>query len=202
MEYLTGWGTAEDRDAAQREKERTVFHLARLFGAAHMNCGLLEKPPAPAVVEAFGALCDRAGDLVVGLEFMPYSGVPDLPTAWRVVRDAGRANAGLLVDAWHWARSGATAEQLAAVPPERVLGVQLCDVGERPITPLRHESLHHRLLPGEGYGDVVGMLRALRAHGVAAPFSVEVISDALLARGFDTAADLALAAARKVLAAV
>lgn len=46
------------------------------------------------------------------------------------------------------------------------------------------------------------MLRALRAHGVEAPFSVEVISDALLARGLDTAADLALAAARNVLAAV
>jgi hypothetical protein len=40
------------------------------------------------------------------------------------------------------------------------------------------------------------------AHGVEAPYSVEVISDALLARGLDTAADLARAAARKVLAAV
>lgn len=202
VEYLTGWGRAEDRDAAQREKEETVFHLARLFGAAHMNCGLLEKPPVPVVVAAFGALCDRAGDLVVGLEFMPYSGVPDLPTAWRVVRDSDRANAGLLVDAWHWARSGATAEQLADVPAQRILGVQLCDVGERPLEPLRRESLHHRLPPGQGYGDVVGMLRALRAHGVDAPVSVEVISDELLARGLDTAAGTALAAAREVLAAV
>jgi hypothetical protein len=45
------------------------------------------------------------------------------------------------------------------------------------------------------------MLRALRAHGVEAR-SRSVISDALLARGLDTAADLALVAARKVLAAV
>jgi sugar phosphate isomerase/epimerase len=80
--------------------------------------------------------------------------------------------------------------------------VQLCDVGERPLEPLRRESLHHRLPPGQGYGDVVGMLRALRAHGVDAPVSVEVISDELLARGLETAAGTALAAAREVLAAV
>ena len=29
VEYLTGWGTAADRDAAQQDKERTVFHMAR-----------------------------------------------------------------------------------------------------------------------------------------------------------------------------
>jgi sugar phosphate isomerase/epimerase len=201
VEYLTGWGTEADRDAAQRRKEETVFHMARTFGAGHLNCGLLEKPPLPAVTEAFAALCDRAGDLVVALEFMPYSGVPDLATGWAVVRDAGRANAGLLVDAWHWARSGTTAADLAPVPPQRILGVQLCDVGERPLEPLRRESLHHRLPPGQGFGDVVGTLRALDAHGVRAPYSVEVISDDLLARGLETAATTALEASRAVLAA-
>ena len=44
------------------------------------------------ITEAFAALCDRAGDdLTVALEFMPYSGVPDLATAWQV---AARTRAG------------------------------------------------------------------------------------------------------------
>jgi sugar phosphate isomerase/epimerase len=199
VEYLTGWGTAEDRDATQREKEQTVFHMARTFGAGHMNAGLLEKPSLPLVTEAFAALCRRAGDLVVGLEFMPYSGVPDLATAWEVLRGADQPNAGLLVDAWHWSRSGMTAADLEPIPAERVVGIQLCDVGEHPMTPLRRESLGHRLPPGEGYGDVVGMLRALIAKDVDALVSVEVISDELVARGLDVAARESMSAARRVL---
>ena len=79
VEYLTAWGTAADRDAAQQEKERTVFEMARTFGVGHLNAGLLEKLPLDVMIEAFAALCDRAGeDLIVALEFMPYSGVPDL----------------------------------------------------------------------------------------------------------------------------
>ena len=76
-----------------------------------------------AMIDAFGALCDRAGDdLTVALEFMPYSGVPDLATAWQVVEGAGRANSGLIVDVWHWARAGMTAADLDGVPgrPDRL----------------------------------------------------------------------------------
>jgi sugar phosphate isomerase/epimerase len=201
VEYLTGWGTAEDRDAAQQEKEQTIFHLARMFGTDHMNAGLLEKLPLGTIVDAFAQLCQRAGDLTVGLEFMPYSGVPDLGTAWEVLRRAGQPNSGLLVDAWHWARAGMTPEDLGPVPADRIVGIQLCDVGEHPMEPLRRESLHHRLPPGRGYGDVVGMLVALRAKGVDAMVSVEVISDDLLSRGPEVAAATVMAAAREVLAA-
>ena len=74
-------------------KEQAVFHMARAFGVRHVNTGLLEKLPRDVIIEAFGALCDRAGDdLTVALEFMPYSGVPDLATAWQILDDAGRAN--------------------------------------------------------------------------------------------------------------
>ena len=45
VEYLTGWGSAADRDAAQRSKERTVVHMARTFGVRHINAGLLENLP-------------------------------------------------------------------------------------------------------------------------------------------------------------
>jgi hypothetical protein len=86
VEYLTAWGTAADRDEAQQKKEQTVFHMARAFGVRHLNAGLLEKLPLDVMTDAFAALCERAGpDLTVTLEFMPYNGVPDLATAWRIV---------------------------------------------------------------------------------------------------------------------
>ena len=199
VEYLTGWGTAADRDEAQQDKERTVFHMARAFGVRHLNAGLLEKLPLAVVGEEFAALCERAGpDLTVALEFMPYSGVPDLATAWQVVQAV--PNAGLIIDGWHWARAGQHAADLDNVPSERIVSVQLCDVRAEPMEPLRAESLGHRLPPGQGWGNTVGMVRALAEHGVAPTvMTVEVISDELVARGVEVAAQVTADAAREVL---
>ncbi len=200
VEYLTGWGTAADRDEAQRRKEQTVFHMARAFGVRHLNAGLLEKLPLEVMTDAFAALCDRAGpDLTVALEFMPYSGVPDLATAWRIVQRV--PNSALIIDNWHWARAGQQPADLDEVSPERIVSVQLCDVRAQPMEPPRAESLGHRLPPGHGYGDTVGLVRALTTHGVTpAVMAVEVISDELVARGVDVAARVAFDAAREVLA--
>jgi len=202
VEYITGWGAEIDRSAEQRHKEQTVCHMARAFGVRHLNAGLLEKLPPAQITEAFAALCDRVGpDLTVALEFMPYSGVPDLATAWQVLQDAGRPNSGLLIDVWHWARAGMTTADLEPVPADRIVSVQLCDVTELPMDPLRAESLGHRLPPGQGWGDAVGLVRALREKGVRpAVWAVEVISDELVARGVGQAALTVADASRAVLA--
>jgi sugar phosphate isomerase/epimerase len=203
VEYITAWGTGEDRNQAQQDKEQAVFHMARAFGVHHLNTGLLEKLPLDVITEAFGELCDRAGgDLTLALEFMPYSGVPDLATAWRILDDAGRANSALIVDVWHWARAGMTRADLDPVPADRIIALQLCDVLEHPMQPPRAESLGHRLPPGQGWGDAVGVVRALRDKG-AQPrvVTAEVISDDLVSHGVDNAARTTADAAREVLTA-
>ena len=202
VEYLTGWGTTADRDDGQQRKEQTVFEMAETFGVRHLNAGLLEKLPHEVIVEAFAALCDRAGnDLTIALEFMPYSGVPTVSAAWQILQDAGRSNSALIVDVWHWARAGMTAADLDGVPADRIVSVQLCDVLAEPMTPLRAESLGHRLPPGQGHGDAAGLVRALDAHGVRpSVVAVEVISDELVAGGVDRAARTVADAARRVLA--
>lgn len=200
VEYLTAWGTTADRDPAQQRKEATVFSMADSFGVTHVNTGLLEKLPVDDIVEAFAALCDRAGPLTVALEFMPYSGVPDLTTAGRILREANRSNSGLIVDVWHWARAGMGPADLQPIPAERIVSVQLCDVRQTPMEPLRAESLGHRLPPGDGFGDAVGVVQALQQHGVRPKIvTAEVISNELVARGFDTAAQVVVSAARNVL---
>ena len=202
VEYITAWGTATDRDAAQQRKEQAVFSMARTFGVTHLNTGLIEKLPVDVIVEAFAGLCDRAGDLTITLEFMPYSGIPDLATAWRILQEADRPNSALIIDIWHWARAGMTAQDLKPVPAERIVSVQLCDVQQTPMEPLRTESLGYRLPPGTGYGDAVGLVRALQQHGVRPDLvAVEVISNELVAAGVDTAARTVVAAARHVLGA-
>lgn len=59
--------------------------------------------------------CDRAGDIMIGLEFMPYSGVPDLASAWRAVKECNRENAMLICDTWHWARANQTFDMIKSV---------------------------------------------------------------------------------------
>lgn len=200
VEYITAWGTAADRDATQQRKEQTVFSMARTFGVNHLNTGLIEKLPIETITSAFADLCDRAGELTIALEFMPYSGVPDLGTAWQILQDADRPNSALIVDVWHWARAGMTSKDLDGVPANRIVSVQLCDVQQTPMDPLRSESLGHRLPPGDGYGDAAGLVRGLRDHGVRPDLvAVEVISDALVAGGVESAASTVAEAARNVL---
>ena len=43
VEYVTGWAT--DRDAAQQDLERTVFHMARTFGVRHVNAARKGRDP-------------------------------------------------------------------------------------------------------------------------------------------------------------
>jgi sugar phosphate isomerase/epimerase len=203
VEYVTAWGTERDRDEAQQHKEQTVAHLARTFRVGHLNAGLLERLPTETIVGAFADLCRRAGELTVALEFMPYSGVPDLGTAWQVLQRADVPNGALIVDAWHWSRAQMTAADLEPVPADAVVSIQLCDVIQAPMEPLRAESLGHRLPPGHGYGDVAGMLQALEAKGVdPAVVTLEVISDDLVGRGLDVAASTTYRAARELLAKV
>ncbi|UUC41409.1 sugar phosphate isomerase/epimerase [Clostridioides difficile] len=200
VEYITQWGTEEDRTEAQREKEKNVYHMAHLFNVKHINCGLLEMIPEEQIITALGELCDRAGELIIGLEFMPYSGVPDLATAWRVVKGCNRENAMLILDTWHWARAKQTADDLAPIPADKIVSIQVCDVLENPYEKLRDESLHDRLAPGEGFGNTEEFVKIIKEHSILPRvIGAEVISDSLISKGLSTAAETVFNATKKVL---
>jgi sugar phosphate isomerase/epimerase len=154
--------------------------------------------------EAFATLCDRAAQhgLLVHLEWLAWSRIPDVSTAWDVVRTADRPNGGLNVDTWHCARTGTTAEDLRALPGERVLAIQLDDGPQRAEENLIDATLHNRSLPGEGELDLGGYLSALLDIGVRCPVGVEVFSDALHASGPRAAARAGADASRQVLRSV
>src|SRR5688572_3445005 len=52
------------------------------------------------VADAFGELCTRAAsqELLVHIEYFPFSGIPDLATALAVATGAACANGGIMVD--------------------------------------------------------------------------------------------------------
>lgn len=159
--------------------DKVVATAARI-GARSVAAIDLSPTPAPLdeAAEAFAALCDLAAEhgLRAHIEFLPVGGIRNLSEAWAIVREAGRPNGGLTIDAWHFFRSGSTLEELAALPPEHIHAVQLCDAPAEPQADLWAELMSARLLPGEGALDVVGLVRTLDRMGSRAPFGIEVFN--------------------------
>ena len=137
-------------------------------------------PSLDQAAEAFARLCDMAAEhgLPVHIEFLPFGGIPDLTAAWAIVEAAGRPNGGLTLDSWHLFRSGSTLEQLAAIPGDRILTVQINDAPALPPADLFAETMSGRMLPGEGAFDLTGFIRTLDRIGSKAPIGVEVFSQA------------------------
>jgi sugar phosphate isomerase/epimerase len=196
LEHLWDWGQARPDPA-----EKTIFRMADQLGARQLNVPMFAEHPLTDLVEPFGALCDRAAEhgLLVGFEFLPYSGVRTLGEVWHVVSAADRPNSGIIIDCWHWFRSGAVPEDLEGIPTSAFTSLQLCDVAAEPGPVMAEEARHRRLLPGEGAGDTQGLLRALRERGIEVPVSVELFSDDLDARPAAESARLAHDAGAAVL---
>jgi 4-hydroxyphenylpyruvate dioxygenase len=136
--------------------------------------------PVPLLVEHFGRMCDLAANrgLAVHLEFIPFTGVPDLATAWEVVRQADRPNGGLVFDIWHYLRGPQDSALLAEIPGDRILRVQVADGLTEPRGDFMNDLLHHRLTPGEGELGLEEVLQQLAAIDALHSVGPEVFSDA------------------------
>ncbi|MNE28981.1 Xylose isomerase-like TIM barrel [compost metagenome] len=163
-------------------------------------------PDEARLTENFAAFCDLAGGfgLYPHLEFMPWTDAKDLVQAMRIVENAGRANGCVLVDAFHFNRSGSRLEDLARLDPARMRYAQLCDVaGPVPddMDEILRQARNERRFPGDGDCDLLGLLRALPAD---LPLSLEVPSRQLLEQGVGALerAQIAIDKARTLLARI
>jgi sugar phosphate isomerase/epimerase len=110
----------------------------------------------------------------VVLEFMMRGGIRTLDAAHRIVTGSGASNSGVLVDALHFYRSGATVEDLDAIDPALLPYMQINDVRDfarLQAIPLSENPIWKKVLPGTGDLRLRELLRALPS-GI--PISVEV----------------------------
>ena len=203
VEYIVQWAE-EHRSYEQKYKEQICFHMCELFGVDSINCGLMENYSVEHTAQKLRELCHRAGKYTIGVEPMPYSGLPDVKKAWAVVQAAGCDNAKLLLDSWHYIRADQPLDLsvLEGIPAEKIVSIQINDVQAHPYAKsiLRDESMHDRMLPGTGCGNTAGFVKLIRDKGVRpAVVGVEVISDEILSRGVAQAAKDNYEAARAVL---
>jgi sugar phosphate isomerase/epimerase len=136
---------------------------ARL-GAKHVLTGGNDPDPAR-LAERFAELCDAAAPLglTINIEPIPVLDVRTLAQAVQVLENAGRPNAGIVIDPIHFDRSLETYENLAQVPRQWLHYMQFCDApAERPdVKGIMFQARYERMVPGEGGLDLLGLLRAL-----------------------------------------
>ena len=181
IEFLFDW-MHDDEDAAVPARiAENLYHMAEVFRPDHVNLGDVRFSPGRPIellAERFGAVCDRLAPFGVkaAIEFMPWTSIPDLATAAEIIERAGRENAGIDLDSWHYFRGPSDADQLAAVDPALIVAVALNDAGP-PLDDVVLDTARHRLLPGEGNFDLEGFLGALARTGARPLMGVEVLSD-------------------------
>lgn len=185
VEYIVQW-CEEPRSYEQKYKEQTCFHMCDLFGVKHINTGLMESYSVDYTAKKLQELCERAGNLIIALEPMPYSGLPNLDKTWKILQAADCDNAMMLLDMWHWVRANQSYNLLTAEQAKKVISIQIDDAYRRPYADsiLRDESMHDRLAPGTGDLDTAGFVKMIKDAGVDPKvIGVEVISDSYLSKG-------------------
>lgn len=177
------WATLSDLAFVQFSEDE-IFRMAEELGVESIN--LIETfgnhVDPDAASEHLAAFARRAAmyGWRTQLEFMPFSGIPDLEAAWRIVRDLDPATVGLTFDTWHYFRGRVDPELLRGIRGERIFQVQLADATHalRGAT-LVDDLLHHRLLPGDGDFPIQDVLQTLRDTNGLSSIGIELFSDAL-----------------------
>jgi len=137
---------------------------ARRIGAPLISQGCFE-PDLARVAELLRDYARAAADagVRIALEFMPMSMLKTIADTQGVIADSGAANAGLLIDSLHLARSGVGAAEVRALDPESIYLTQLCDAPavRAPATTLFDEAMLGRMYLGDGGLDLEGVVAAL-----------------------------------------
>lgn len=145
--------------------------------AAH-GPGNLRPGEEPARLAALAGRA-RSHGLRLGVEFMAFRSIGSLDAARALIQASGSGDSGIIIDALHAFRTGATPAQIAALPPGLISHLQICDAPALAPPPDQwpDEARRGRLLPGDGAIPLAAMIAALPA---GTPLSVEIPVASLL----------------------
>jgi sugar phosphate isomerase/epimerase len=131
-----------------------AFRAARALGAKSVNIAHYMGAPTPIaeLTDAVGMIArDAAGQgLEILVEFMPEGGIRDLADAAAIVAGAGAPNVALMLDTWHFFRTGGDLTDLQRLPPGAIGAVQVGDAAADAWGTGANPPSADRLLPGDG----------------------------------------------------
>jgi len=175
-------------DPAERlARNRAHVDMAAELGIRAVHAVALD-PGAPLslVTETYRELVEYAADqgVLCAIEFVPVvTATPDLASVLQVFEGVDHPNGKLVMDSFHFFRSGADWARLEALPADSIATVQLNDGPIPPSEDFRSEVRNTRLLPGDGDFDLLRFMRAVDRARLPAPLAIEVASDAMRAMG-------------------
>jgi sugar phosphate isomerase/epimerase len=178
-----GEGCVLSAQTGARDLAERLFDPMLDLGVRRINVVSMD-PDLSRTLDATGELVERA--LAAGFdeivsEFAPVLTLRDLPMALAAIDHVGHPRYRLLIDTMHLARSGGTPADLAAIAPDRIGYIQLCDAPLHSDRPYMEEAMTERLAPGAGELPIEAMLAALPRDLVV---SLELPQTARLAAGY------------------
>jgi 4-hydroxyphenylpyruvate dioxygenase len=171
------------------KRERGFARAERKFDLMNeLGCGLLMvcsnvSPESVGGIdraaEDFFELGERAAKrgIRVGFEALAWGRhINDYRDAWEVVRRAGHASVGLVLDSFHILSRKTDLKAMEAVPRDRIFLVQLADA---PVLEMDYLSWsrHFRNFPGQGEFPMLDFMTALHRTGYDDLLSLEIFND-------------------------
>lgn len=184
LEAALAWAAGTDAEADAEADQ--LCALASDLGSSKLLAVTLDPalPDVDVARQRLGRLVARAEEVgaQVCVEFLPWSGIPDLASAWKLVEPLG-PGAGIVIDTWHWVRQpgGPNLDLLATIPGDRIGYVQACDVAPIPQGDAMTEAMSARLLPGEGVVDFGALVSVLRDIGAEPFVATEIFNPGIVA---------------------
>ncbi|MGV9883550.1 sugar phosphate isomerase/epimerase family protein [Streptomyces sp. NPDC003006] len=196
---MLGFVVSDDEGSTYESARRTAEALAA-FGAPYA-LGMVTAASGPRSADLFARCAEFIADAdgMAAVEFLPFTPLTTIADARALVRHAGAARAGVLVDTWHFFQGPDTWEELSALPAEEIAYVQFNDHPAMLGTgaDLYDECMMRRVMPGDGVFALGAFREALAEKGYAGVVSVEVNSAELAALGPAEFARRAWAATRR-----
>jgi sugar phosphate isomerase/epimerase len=176
--FLGGW---MDADEAKLKGVLAQAHRLSEMSKA-LGCDILVTVPALSAgwlngaPDRFRQVCQVAAEygIRVALEFPGIAAdVHDLASARELVRAAGCANGGLIIDTFHFFLGGLKLEDFDRLSPGEIFLVHVSDAMKLPMEKLRmpHDN---RTFPGEGTIDYAPIFQHLNRLGYDGAISLEI----------------------------
>jgi len=96
-----------------------------------------------------------------------------------MVEGSGAKNGGICFDLWHMVKLGIPYVEIARVPLQYIVSVELDDGTFTAPWSLHEDTINHRRFCGEGEFDIKGFIDSVQGAGYAGPWGIEVLSEEL-----------------------
>ena len=183
LEFLTDWFLDGEQKKQSDIRKEMLLTAAEALGAHHVKVGdfLGQKTPMPRLIESFATLCADAAEhgTRIIFELMPFAMIDTLPDALTMISSSGAKNGGFGIDLWHVVKLGIPYEEVARVPQEYMLAIEINDGTFTAPWSLHEDTINHRRFCGEGEFDAKGFVDCMLKAGYRGPWGIEVLSEEL-----------------------